>query len=405
MFPPADLRITVNPVGSVAPAQATEALGDARQEAFQRSLHTLLGQSLKGEVLSKLADGSFLVKVAGTAARMMLPAGAQVGAEVPLTLVALSPRPTFQIGGAQPGAVPPALVYGEAGAALFPIPAGAGLPSAAAPRSQAGAGAIPLDAAVRTTSHAAALLAKAPIIAANQLPEIDPGSTPATFSNAARAISTILTTAQTSPGTPAAIIATVPLAPSPMVDPERMAGALRDAVASSGLFYESHVAQWAEGKRSLLDLMREPQMQRMQQFAAADGADLASAQLINLQLHTHEQARVQWQGEAWPGQAMQWEIHKDAPDGGRGDCADDEAAEPAWRSGVRFKFPLLGSVSATLVLVGEQVHIQIQTGTPEAALSLRAHGVELEQAMAAAGSPLSSLTISQEQDAPDDHRE
>lgn len=112
MFPPADLRITVNPVGPVATVQAAEALGDARQEAFQRSLHTLLGQSFKGEVLSKLADGSFLVKVAGTAARMMLPAGAQVGAEVPLTLVALSPRPTFQIGGAQSGAVPPALVYG-----------------------------------------------------------------------------------------------------------------------------------------------------------------------------------------------------------------------------------------------------------------------------------------------------
>jgi hypothetical protein len=42
----------------------------------------------------------------------------------------------------------------------------------------------------------------------------------------------------------------------------RPACALRDAVASSGLFYESHVAEWAEGKRPLASLLLEPQMQK-----------------------------------------------------------------------------------------------------------------------------------------------
>jgi hypothetical protein len=391
MFPPADIRITVKPAGPVASVQATETLGDARQEAFHRSLQTLLGQSLRGEVLAKMADGSFLVKVAGSAARMMLPAGAQVGAEVPLTLVGLSPRPTFQVGAGQPG-LAPALVDAEAGALLPGTTLNAAL--------TAKASATPVG----------------PATPAGQLPDIDPGGTPALLSVAARAISSVLNAAQVGPGTPAAILGAAALVPSPAVGPERLASALQEAVNGSGLFYESHVAQWAEGKRSLLDLMREPQMQWAQQQRAAaapadgdarPGTDLASAQLINLQLHTHEQARVRWQGEAWPGQAMQWEIDKDAPESGRGDDTDqaDEGAQPAWRSAVRFNFPLLGSVAAQLVLVGEQVHIQIHTGTAAAAESLRVRAAALEQAMAAAGSPLSTLNISQEQAAPDAHQE
>ncbi|MFZ3285918.1 MAG: flagellar hook-length control protein FliK, partial [Telluria sp.] len=95
MLPRADI-ITVNPVGRTESLGNTDGAGDARQEAFQRSLAGLFGKALQGEILSKLTDGSYIVKVAGAAARMQLPAGTQVGGQVPLTLVALSPRPTFQ---------------------------------------------------------------------------------------------------------------------------------------------------------------------------------------------------------------------------------------------------------------------------------------------------------------------
>jgi hypothetical protein len=57
----------------------------------------MLGQSMQAEVLSKLPDGSFVVRVADMAARMPLPRRAEPGAQVPLTLVALNPRPTFQV--------------------------------------------------------------------------------------------------------------------------------------------------------------------------------------------------------------------------------------------------------------------------------------------------------------------
>ena len=131
--------------------------------------------------------------------------------------------------------------------------------------------------------------------------------------------------------------------------------------------------------------------------AAANGPDLTAAQMINQQLHTHEQGRVQWQGEAWPGQAMQWDVRREQREKGQQDGgADDETPEQIWRSGVRFRFPLLGEVSASVTLVGGQVHIQVQTGSDDTADTLRTHAGRLERAMEAAGAPLSSLLITQD---------
>jgi hypothetical protein len=103
--------ITVQPVAPAAPTAPAPAVGDARQEAFERSLSGLLSQQLRGAVLSRLSDGSALVRVAGNAARMMLPPGSQPGTTVALTLVALSPRPTFEVGAER------MLSFAEAGAA------------------------------------------------------------------------------------------------------------------------------------------------------------------------------------------------------------------------------------------------------------------------------------------------
>jgi hypothetical protein len=53
-------------------------------------------------------------------------------------------------------------------------------------------------------------------------------------------------------------------------------------------------------------------------------------------------------------------------------------------------------VSAAVTLIGEQVHIQVQTDSDSSAVTLRAWSGQLESAMAAAGAQLSSLTIGQE---------
>ena len=385
MLPKMD-AIGMTPMTPVKGTRPADTVADPRQAEFQRSLQGLIGKSMQGQVLARMGDGSYLVRVAGTPARMQLPAGAQLGAEIPLTLIGINPRPSFQIGNARDQAAHPLLTYADAEAE----------PEAAAARgAQAGAA----QAGMRTGSTAAALLGRAPLTPANLLPDLA-GDTPAPeLSTTARAISSVLVQAESVPGAPLSLVGKAALMATPGADPAGVAQKLRDAVASSGLFYESHVAEWAEGKRPLASLLLEPQMQRAAQGdAARTGTDLASAQLINLQLHTHEQARVQWQGEAWPGQQMQWDITRDAPEGQQQDGAEADEAT-AWRSSVRFQFPLLGDLAAQVVLQGGRVAIQLQAGSEDSAATLRQHAARLEAALDAAGWPLTSLSIAGKADA------
>jgi hypothetical protein len=389
MLPRADI-IAVNPVGRAEALPILEGVGDARQQAFQRSLAGLLGKSMQGEVLSKLTDGSFIVRVAGNAARMQLPDGAEVGAKVTLTLVGLEPRPTFEFGGGGPAA---ALAYPDPAAPSAFVntsaqdgahPAAAGDPAATA----------------RPASYAAALLSKAPLIPADQLPPLTASdSQPAVLSPAGRMISSVLGAAPQSPSPSAALIGTLPLLPAPGAEPARLAAALHDAVGASGLFYESHLGEWSAGARPLATLLREPQMQGA--LAAAPNrpgqtdaaiSDPATAQFISQQLSTQEQGRVAWQGQLWPGQDLRWEISRDRPGGGARQDGGG-GTEPPWRSGLRFRFPLLGEIAATVVLSGDQLHIDVEAGAGAVRDLLRAHAGALGAALAAAGSPLTSLTV------------
>ncbi|PHV18943.1 flagellar hook-length control protein FliK [Janthinobacterium sp. BJB303] len=380
MLPKMD-AIGMTPLTPVKGTRPADTVADPRQAEFQRSLQGLIGKAMQGQVLARMGDGSFLVRVAGTPARMQLPAGAQPGAEIPLTLIGINPRPSFQIGSTRDQPASTVLTYADAEAE----------PDAAEARGpQAGAA----QAGTRASSTAATLLSRAPLTPANLLPDLA-GDTPAPeLSTTARAISSVLSQAESAPGAPVALVGKTPLMAAPGANPAQVAQKLQEAVGSSGLFYESHVAEWAEGKRALASLQLEPQMQKAAPGEMAKtGTDLASAQLINLQLHTHEQARVQWQGEAWAGQKMQWDISRDAPEGGQHEGRDGNEEAAAWRSSVRFQFPLLGDLAAHVLLQGGRVAIQLQAGSESSAETLRRHAARLEASLAAAGWPLASLTI------------
>jgi len=378
------LDASIAPVTPVRPALAIEAIGDPRQAQFARSLQTLVGTSLPGQVLARLTDGSFVVRVNGTPARMQLPSGAQVGADIPLTLIGLSPRPTFQVADLAGGTGAPMMAEADAGEAALAEHAQPGAASQAP--SQAGA---------KGALAGTALRANAGMLPAEKLPALEADSRQAILSPGAKIITSVLATAMATPNPPTAVQGSAPLlARLPgAADTPAVAAELKHAVESSGLFYESHLREWSEGKRPLADLAREPQMQRVLDGAPPrPGApiDGQTAPFINLQLGSHEQQRLAWQGHLMPGQPMQWEISKDAPER---DTPGAPAAPTAWRSAVRFRFPHLGEVSAQLVLVGEQLHLQVRAPTPDTGAALQAHAPRLSDALAAAGSPLSSLNI------------
>jgi hypothetical protein len=57
----------------------------------------------------------------------------------------------------------------------------------------------------------------------------------------------------------------------------------------------------------------------------------------------------------------------------------------------------LGKISATITLAGGHVQVRVGTASQNAAATLKAHGDLLASALDAAGSPLDSLTIKQDE--------
>jgi hypothetical protein len=341
----------VTPLTPVARASPALPIGDPRQEAFQRSLATMLGEPVRAAVLARLQDGSFLVRVADTAVRMALPPGVKVGTELPMTVAGAFPQPTFQISG---DALPAAL------------PAWSGTASVVNP--------------------AAALLGKAPLTPANQLPQLSADTPSASLSPAARVLADVIHTARQASAAPAAVIASAPLLSGPVADPAQLTRQLQQAISRSGLFYESHVAQWAKGKHSLSELASEPQMM---QRPASPLTDPASAQFVNLQLTTHEQAQVVWHGQLGPEQHLEWKIDRDAPERQR----DGEPEQAPWRSALRLRFAQLGEITASVTLHGEHLQVELKAGSAATSALLRAHADRLTAAMEAAGTPLSALRV------------
>jgi hypothetical protein len=383
--------ITVAPVGRVAATVGAEAVGDARQQDFQRALSGLVGKSMPAEVVSRLTDGSFLVRVAGTPARMMLPTQPQLqpGAAIALTLVSLTPRPTFQLSNSPQSATITAFVDSHPQAGLAGSAAEPSLYTPSAGIARLGTTALASQAAP------------------NRAPDADAASSRATLSSTARVISSVLGAAARSEHPQASVVAPLPLLAAAPTDALKLAAQLKDAIGASGLFYESHLAEWSAGNRPLAELQREPQMQREVQsqraagadsFAALPGgalvaaaADPATAQFINLQLASQEQGRVAWQGQLLPGQDLAWQISRDAPD--RREHAGGETPEPPWRSTLRLRFAALGEIGATVVLAGDQLHIALEAGSNDIGGVLRARIGQLQRALEASGNPAATLTV------------
>lgn len=407
MLPRADLTGT-RPLGPVDAPSPVTSVADARQETFNRLTQIAIGKQFQADIISKLNDGTYLVRIADTVARMNLPVGTKAGDTVPMTVISTDPRPTFLLGQQPNGPTVTLSAPGQLADRFLQTVAqeGVSAPVVAKP-------ALPLAPTVGTEVPATPV----------------PTAAPTSLSNTGRLINVILQNAQEQ-GAPATIVGKTPLIASSGTNTPQVANALRDSLTYSGLFYESHVAQWASGERTAAELLREPQAHLAQQHAGAastqDGdqikelrlmqnqapdaqAKVAAGQsaegdkinipptlnteasrLINLQLDTLENRRVLWQGELSPGQPMEWEVSEDTPERGAPE------AEQSWKSTVRFEMPTLGAVAATIHMVGGHVHVQVRAASDATAATLRTHGRDLASAMEAAGSALDSLTVKQD---------
>lgn len=347
------------------------------------------GASYQGKVLENLAGGRNLVQVGGQQLNMALPRGTQAGDSIRLTYLHNVPRPTFVMEqpaisavqpvrlsqtaqqltalaqlarptattqGGPPPTVPSAAQIAQAGvSAQRPILSNTA--PLANPPSLSGSSGLPMTALTGAFATATALTGGTPV--------------DATRAGLATGLSTSnLAALQTG------------VAESQAALPQRLHQTLRE----SGLFYESHLARWMRGTFELADLRREPQSRlaggthNMASVAGLTHMPEEAARLAGRQLLMLEGSPFLWQGFAWPGQWLEWQVRERAGEG----AAPEEEADP-WVSELRLTLPRLGGVAARLSLVAGRLSVGLSAGEASSRESMSAALPALEQALRAAG--------------------
>ncbi|MBT8623062.1 flagellar hook-length control protein FliK [Polynucleobacter paneuropaeus] len=131
------------------------------------------------------------------------------------------------------------------------------------------------------------------------------------------------------------------------------AAQLQNAIVMSGLFYESHLANFAKGKWPLNALMKEPQ----------NRPNFNASQIVNKQLDALENQTIRWNGNIWPGQLMDWQVAYEQEQSSS--LPHDDNTDQAIVSVIELDLPQLGKVQARLTLRGNALSVQLKAEKPQ----------------------------------------
>ncbi len=164
---------------------------------------------------------------------------------------------------------------------------------------------------------------------------------------------------------------------------------LAQTFAGSGLFYESHQAEWLAGTRNLAQILQEPQarltnpIQRDEQTIQPQAVPIVQQQLAALDSST-----VLMQLEIWPKQWLYWTVEERQPgSGGEQDLQQD------WNTQLRLALPQLGQLIITLSFGASGVSVRLDTSSAASAVLLQGHRQTLLEAFETAGLPAASVVI------------
>ncbi len=194
-----------------------------------------------------------------------------------------------------------------------------------------------------------------------------------------------------------------------------LANLLREVINRSGLFYESHQAQWLEGGRSTTQLLQEPQNQAASEMTAASimssAASLPASStvvaqspqsvsipipphlqaLVQQQLSALETGRILWQGQVFPKQMLRWEIWQQSGQG-QTPTADQERI---WVTSLHLELPSLGPVNAQMRFASSAMSLTIDAASPETRALLDSASLRLLSGLTEAGLKVSSVLVMQ----------
>lgn len=241
----------------------------------------------------------------------------------------------------------------------------------------------------------------APLLPANSAG----GSTQTHFSAAARTIADILARY---PAPPSAVRPASPLMDAADTKALSLASRLQTSFSQSGLFYESHLQGWYRGEVSGARLSQEPQMRltrpapegrpvghvedvvRPAPQPLPDDTNQALQGILRHQLETLATPVLRWEGDVWSGIFMALMVQAPAeaprqPRGGDGQGHDSEGEEQGeegvWRSDLTIDLAALGPVRVRLDMRGDNLRIDLDTGSVDIAGQLRAGGDRLKSTL------------------------
>ncbi len=117
--------------------------------------------------------------------------------------------------------------------------------------------------------------------------------------------------------------------------------------------------------------------------------------LVRQQLEVLANQAFIWQGEAWPGADMQWEVRRRPQDGEE----DRDFQEDHWSTRLNLHLPSLGDVQARLSLSGDQLVMRLVA--PQSAERLGQAIEPLRARLLAQGLQASQLSVLARDDTPD----
>jgi len=113
--------------------------------------------------------------------------------------------------------------------------------------------------------------------------------------------------------------------------------------------------------------------------------------VVHQQLDAMATQHYVWHGQAWPGQAMEWEIEDPEREGG------EPGSEPSdtWNTTLRLILPRLGGVEARLQLTPAGLALRVLADDPDTVAALDAARDRLDSALTAADVPLTGFLAEQ----------
>lgn len=202
------------------------------------------------------------------------------------------------------------------------------------------------------------------------------------------------------------LIKSTPIVNSTAINSAELPVLLQKAITQSGLFYESHQAQWLNGENTLENLQQEPQNKLMSAMADITGTRTSAASslspempinsqnipMVMQQLATLETNHLFWQGEIWKNQLLEWDIYEQLEDSPH----NESEASIQWNTQLRLSMPHLGDITAKIVLNSQGIHIKLNAAHFETANLLKNNELLLAKDMQSAGLNIQSMEVQQD---------